>query len=302
MKKFIPLIIIGFLAIAITKIYSQEKTFIKLVLDTKKFINPDCALGADAEGGISPVNKVYLHSGVCTTGEKYCKEQIIPYGSLVWEHVMGNWGENPQDDGIGLMKNEGNGVWSIEFYIEDYYGDPDKINKDWNDAATVQSTVMQPGQIAYTMGLVFRNEDATLSGRDDGCNDLFITDLHTGKPNIIQSSDPETEFLPLSVDMTTYIKSDIFESQISGIYPNPVSNFTQISYRLIANSGNLSVNIINALGKNVSTLYKGYQRAGMHSLEWNARDIHNNKVLPGIYFINISDNNTIIDCQRIIVL
>ena len=98
MKKIITLLLLVYLS---TNINAQ--TQIKVTLDTKKFINIDCSLGADGAGGPSTLPKVYMHAGLCTTGDIYCKTQITPLNSLVWEHVVGNWGTSPQDDNVGKM-------------------------------------------------------------------------------------------------------------------------------------------------------------------------------------------------------
>ena len=52
---------------------------------------------------------------------KFFTTQITPFQSRVWQHVVGNWGEVAEDDGIGLMTYEGDSVWSMEFIVEDYF-------------------------------------------------------------------------------------------------------------------------------------------------------------------------------------
>lgn len=70
-------------------------------------------------------NKVYMHAG-------------IGNDSNAWGYsVVGNWG---QDNGVGLMTNQGNGVWSITLTPSTYFN----LNTTQQNAAT-------------KMGLVFRN-------------------------------------------------------------------------------------------------------------------------------------------------
>lgn len=70
-------------------------------------------------------NKVYMHAGIGT--------DTNPWGYS----VIGNWG---QDNGIGLMTNQGNGLWSITLTPSTYFN----LNTSQQNTAT-------------KMGLVFRN-------------------------------------------------------------------------------------------------------------------------------------------------
>ncbi|WP_188462366.1 alpha-amylase family glycosyl hydrolase [Bizionia arctica] len=86
--------------------------------------------------------KIYLHSGI--------GEDSDPWGF----GVVGNWG---QDDGVGEMTNNGNGVWSITFIPETYYS----LNATQATNAT-------------KMGMVFRSADGSQELKDNGCSDFFI--------------------------------------------------------------------------------------------------------------------------------
>ena len=112
-----------------------QLTSLRMELDVKKMLNPSCNLNM----GDVDSNKVYAHLGLCTCMEQspygpenrdcvnssqnelFCATQITPFQSRVWQHVVGNWGTTPQDDGVGLMTYEGDSVWSMEFIIEDYF-------------------------------------------------------------------------------------------------------------------------------------------------------------------------------------
>ncbi len=72
--------------------------------------------------------KMYIHSGIGT--------ETAP-----WTYVVGNWG---QDDGVGLMTNNGDGTHSIKLTPKTYYSIPD----DQDDAIK-------------KMGMVFRNADGS---------------------------------------------------------------------------------------------------------------------------------------------
>ena len=101
---------------------------------------------ADPAGteGLVGVDKVYMHSGIVTTGST----------GTSWENVVGNWG---QDDGIGEMtKVEGqDNQWQIKITPWLYY-----------DVAE--------GTTVYRLGMVFRNADGSREGKAPGGNDIFI--------------------------------------------------------------------------------------------------------------------------------
>ncbi|WP_235817876.1 alpha-amylase family glycosyl hydrolase [Formosa haliotis] len=68
--------------------------------------------------------------------------------------VIGNWGE---DDGIGEMSNQGNGLWSITITPKTYY------NLSDSQANT-----------ATKMGLVFRNAAGNQEMKASGCADFYL--------------------------------------------------------------------------------------------------------------------------------
>ena len=91
---------------------------------------------------ISNPDSVYMHAGI--------GDDSSPWGYS----VVGNWG---QDDGVGQMTDNGNGIWSITIVPEDYFS----LNSSQASSAT-------------SMGMVFRNEDGTQELKDQGCSDFFI--------------------------------------------------------------------------------------------------------------------------------
>jgi hypothetical protein len=82
----------------------QAQTEVTITLDTKDMFNVDCNLLGDGVGGPAQVNKVYMHSGACSenrysgsdpvlqaqSAEDYCADQIVPFASDVWQHVVGD--------------------------------------------------------------------------------------------------------------------------------------------------------------------------------------------------------------------
>jgi 1,4-alpha-glucan branching enzyme len=92
--------------------------------------------------GFSNPTKVYAHLGIGNDTD--------PWGF----DVVGNWG---QDDGIGLMTNNGDGTWSITFTPNTYF-----------------SLTAGEEASATKMGMVFRNEDGSQEFKNNGCTDFFF--------------------------------------------------------------------------------------------------------------------------------
>ena len=231
--KFIKQVLFFLFIIVQFKSYSQS-TWVRLELDVKQMLNPSCNLNM----GDVDSNKVYAHLGLCTCNEQspfgpenrdcndqpanelFCTTQITPFQSRVWQHVVGNWGPTPQDDGVGLMTYEGDSIWSMEFIIEDYFSDLTLVQD--TSMGSDSSVVYQNGLIPYTIGVVFRDKDGFYSGRDNGCNDIFITGLKNGNPQVIQSVDLST-YEALTVQMTTLGLDEIKDIRNVQVYPNPSS-------------------------------------------------------------------------------
>ncbi|NTW33834.1 MAG: T9SS type A sorting domain-containing protein [Bacteroidetes bacterium] len=320
MKKISLLITAVLFSAAVS--FSQN-TYLKITLDTKQMTNPDYSLGG-GNGIPSTCDKVYAHLGLCTcnlnfngteyirdchtadSNQYFCYHQILPYRSNVWEHVVGNWGENPQDDGIGLMTSLGNGVYSIEFYIEDYFTNPALVNTntfvDPNDPRPiVNSTVWNPsdGGSPQTIGMVFRNADGTLTGRDDLGKDLFIVNLKSGSPQVVQGSDPSTTFSAITfVTGIGEYNNDIHYVSVS---PNPFREQTQIIYTLLEQTKNLNIKIFNSIGQEVKNLYSGAQTSGSHSIFWDGTSNSGQDLPSGVYYFTLSNNNTVIASDKVVI-
>ncbi len=275
----------------------SQATFIRMELDVKKMLNPSCNLNM----GDVDLNKVYVHLGLCTCHEQapfgpqarnctdpvqnelFCTTQITPFQSRVWQHVVGNWGSTPQDDGVGLMTYEGDSVWSFELIVEDYFSDLSLVQDTafGNDS----SIAYQSGLIPYTIGVVFRNKDGSYSGRDNGCNDIFITGLQSGTPQVIQSTDLSV-YEALTLNMTISSVKEVNDIRSISIYPNPIKNESFIKFTLQKNESNLQINLYNLLGRIEGQLFKGEMLAGNHQLMWDGM-VNKKKLARGNYILEI---------------
>jgi len=267
---------------------ASAQTQVTITLDTKLMFNVDCNLLGDGVGGPAQVNKVYMHSGACSenrgpdpqqSAEDYCADQIVPYASDVWQHVVGNWGNDPQDDGIGLMDSLGNGVYSKTFILEEYYSDPDIVSSEVNATGTTASTPLDPANPVHLIGLVFRNEDGSASGRDQqGCQDIFVINVSKSNPSVINSTDNSP------ADFVTFSKSSVGVEDRSIAHdvfvgPNPADDLLNIRLSVYEPVDNARIELVNMIGQTVYsevrdfpigtsflTLDVGQLNSGMHVL------------------------------------
>jgi len=68
-------------------------------------------------------------------------------------------------------------------------------------------------------------------------------------------------------------------------YPNPFNPSTKIAYDL-SKGANVSLKVFDITGKEVETLYNGYQQAGKYEATFNA-----SKLASGVYFYTLTADN-----------
>lgn len=82
-------------------------------------------------------------------------------------------------------------------------------------------------------------------------------------------------------------KNALHQFELYQNYPNPFNPTTTISFSL-KTSTYVKLQIFNAYGQLIKTLYSGQLPAGFHSFIWDARDVNDNPVPSGIYFYTVS--------------
>lgn len=266
-----------------------QSHWIRIELDVKNMLNPSCNLNE----GILDDGKVYAHLGLCSCLENepfgpenrdcsnqelnqvFCTTQITPFQSRVWQHVVGNWDEQAEDDGVGLMTYEGDSIWSMEFVVEDYFSSLAQTN----DSSIQFSQDLSP----YTMGLVFRSSDGFYSGRDNGCNDIFITGILDYNPQVIQSTDLSI-FPAIKVSMEEISSVMDYQSGFEyEIFPNPILDRhlnIRFNKRL---SSKLNVKTYNTLGQLVNNSTIPYVNSNFYTLKFDNLD-------SGVYFLSLEAN------------
>ena len=84
---------------------------------------------------------------------------------------------------------------------------------------------------------------------------------------------PEAEFeIPQGVELV-------------GNYPNPFNPTTNIFYYVENDLENISIKILDLLGREVKVLYEGQKMSGYYEIKWDGTNIHGEQIGSGIYFI-----------------
>lgn len=283
---------------------AQTQTEVTIAIDTKLMFNVDCNLLGDGAGGPAQVNKVYMHSGACSenrgsnqsqSSEDYCADQIVPYASDVWQHVVGNWGQAPQDDGVGEMVDMGNGVYSKTFIMENYYSDPNLVSTEQNATGTTVSAPLDPNNPIHLLGLVFRNEDGTASGRDQqGCQDIFVINVNKENPTVINSTDNSP------CDFVTFTKTPAGVAEQALAYdvfvgPNPATDAVNIRVSVRENVNNSTLEVTNMMGQVVYSQTRDLQ-LGTNFMTFDASTLAN-----GFYSISLKGSRGLVMQEKLIV-
>ncbi len=184
------------------------------------------ALGAGA------ASEVYIHSGGGVAGP--------------WEAVVGNWG---MDDGIGEMTETDDDIWEIELQLDEYY-----------------ATAGYTGGIPVNfIGMVFRNGDGTLEGKNEGADIISTYDAGTDSYSTDCECANVAKVIPQSVNTIDGI------SNIT-IGPNPFTSNVEIAFNLVSNE-KVTLTIYNMMGAQVATLINGNLGAGNHVANWNGNNL-----------------------------
>lgn len=282
----------------------QAQTEISITIDTKDMFNVDCNLLGDGAGGPAQVTKVYMHSGACSenrgsnqaqSSEDYCADQIVPFASDVWQHVVGNWGQSPQDDGVGEMTHLGNGVYNKTFIMEDYYSDPNVVSTEINSTGTTASAPLNPANPVHVLGLVFRNEDGSASGRDQqGCQDIFVINVSKSNPTVINSTDNS------ACDFVTFTKTTVGIEDRDLAYdlfvgPNPATDEALLRISVLDDLKDATFQISNAIGQTVQGMATPL-KMGKNIIPFNVSGLGN-----GVYIVSINSSKGLLMQERLII-
>ena len=80
------------------------------------------------------------------------------------------------------------------------------------------------------------------------------------------------------------------EYSLNQNYPNPFNPNTSISFSVPSESF-VTVKIYNMLGQEITTLFSGNSKAGIHSLNWNGKDSNGTNVSSGNYICKMTSGD-----------
>lgn len=86
-----------------------------------------------------------------------------------------------------------------------------------------------------------------------------------------------------SVSNSDAVAPQVFRPTLRQNYPNPFNPATSISLSM-PKQDNIKLNIYNAKGQLVKTLFDGNLERGDHSFNWDGKDTNGNSVASGVYF------------------
>lgn len=202
MKKKIA-ILVAVWALSFLPSWAQQLTITPSVfnVDTPITITANFSSATCNSLGSNPA-KVYMHAGIGDDGN-------------AWGFaVVGNWG---QDDGVGLMTNNGNGTWSITITPSVYFG------LDASEQAN-----------ATKLGMVFRNANGSQEMKEaPSCVD-FIRNVGAFQVNLISPANNSATVISsggsLSVSATNTNGNATYTLKANGVTINTSANTTAYSY------------------------------------------------------------------------
>lgn len=243
---------------------------------------------------------------VCHTGSSWCFNVSINQSFYMFDEVSLNGFELNE----GLLQTDGSVIcpdsncnvvgafngdvcvgWSI-YYINELdnrftlavYGD---------DGFDYSEGYMLNGQIPHfkifntnTNNIVDGNisECYTISGSESNCSFINMSG------NIVSSL--ESEDLTDNMDMNYFPVNYQFKS----VYPNPFNPATTILYQ-VPKSSLVDIITLNLQGEKIESIFKGFVKAGAHSLYWQPMHLNS-----GIYLIQINFNNKFQQTKKVIFL
>lgn len=82
------------------------------------------------------------------------------------------------------------------------------------------------------------------------------------------------------------------EFKLSQNFPNPFNPSTKFNYKILT-AGNVSLEVYNVLGKQVSVIVNEYQNPGSYDIQWIAKDNQGNFLASGMYIAKLQSGDNV---------
>jgi hypothetical protein len=249
-----------------------------------------CNLSQDTQ------NVVYMHSGAGYKGI-----------TSLWDCVVGNWGKK---DGVGRMTTIDDTTYmsciDISKTASNYYSN--------TATANVDSGIMPIGDTIHNIGCVFRDPgpfpfnsqgqpvlNVNLKGAsDDNCSDVWILDLPSGSPSVVEQFDGSTPVNSVTVAFVASCPTatgvhDISDQLINDIIvsPNPFTDKINIQFNMVPDFTKVKAQVYDVMGKKVADFSPGIT-GGYNYFSWDGSGAGDIALPAGTYLLKVTNGTQIL--------
>ena len=105
--------------------------------------------------------------------------------------------------------------------------------------------------------------------------------------NVIVADENNNAMQNVEVDIQYGDPSVPLDYTLSQNYPNPFNPATSIKFS-IPNDEYVTIKVYDIIGQEIATLFSGNAKTGIHTLNWNGKDLNGNKVSSGSYICRMT--------------
>lgn len=185
----------------------------------------------------------------------------VPYLSFRWAYAKSD--VNYSDEMLVLVSNNCGVTWSQVFYTTGTSMTTGPTQT--TPYIPAANTVWKLANISLVSYTASSNVQIKIVNVTDGGNNLYIDNINLNA-------------------ITTNIEDAVSGSSQVSVFPNPASDYLDLEYELLK-SGLLSYEIIDVMGRKISSMNLGIQSAGKHNTTINVEPL-----MSGIYFIKVNIN------------
>ena len=212
--------------------------------------------------------------------------------TLELHRASADWGEGAsnasQEEGSGIAPATGDATWIHRFFSSTLWTTP---GGDFSATVSASIAVADTGSYTWTstaqlvsdvqgwLNTPANNFGWVLIGVENAASTSKRFDAHEIASVAFRPSLSVTYTTTLGVGQAETVPA---EFSLAQNYPNPFNPSSVISYQLPA-SGNVTLKVYDALGRNITTLADERQYAGSHTVQWDASGF-----ASGIYFYRLA--------------
>ena len=114
----------------------------------------------------------------------------------------------------------------------------------------------------------------------------------TGRSKLIPGTEAQSTESP---------SAGAFATRLLPNTPNPFNPSTTIAYEL-ARDSHARLDVFDARGAHLRTLSDGFERAGLHRVEWNGTDLRDTPLASGVYFYRLTVDGRAVETRKMALL